>query len=91
MCPIILPVVMLGILQITAVNCEYIAELFLEFHTFFFFFFFFIMNSVEFNGLLIKRMAPDSIASISLTRRYLKDCILRIHSSTFGLLVQICL
>ena len=36
-------------------------------------------------------MAPDSISSISLTRMYLKDCRLRIYSSTFGLLVQICL
>ena len=40
----------------------------------------------------VAREHSDSTASIMLnTGRSLKDCILRIYSSTFGLLVQICL
>ena len=40
----------------------------------------------------VAREHSDSGPSIMLnTGRYLKDCRLRIYSSTFGLLVQICL
>ena len=40
----------------------------------------------------VAREHSDSIASIMLNTGWsLKGCILRIHSSTFGLLVQICL
>ena len=62
------------------------------------FFFFFIelsSHGLESHRPLqpqVAREHSDSIASIMLnTGRSLKDCILRIYSSTFGLLVQICL
>ena len=63
----------------------------------FFFFFFFESFKQWLKGHRplqpqVAREHSDAGPSIMLnTGRYLKDCGLRIYSSTFGLLVQICL